>query len=75
MSDVNAQLADPTPEALADGLLMLLRDSELHARKVAAGLVFAKSTDVVTEMKRVESAFYQGLKIPATTVGRAKGAT
>jgi glycosyltransferase involved in cell wall biosynthesis len=58
-----AQLASPTPEALADAVLTLLENETLRARKAAAGLAFAQSTDWVSEIKTIEAAFYRGLNV------------
>jgi len=56
-----AQLADPTPESLAEAVLNLLKNEELCARKSAAGLAFAERTDWISEIKRIEGAFHRGL--------------
>jgi len=61
LTEETAQLADASPAALADAILTLLRDEELRARKSAAGLAFAEKTDWEAEIRRIESAFYQGL--------------
>lgn len=58
------QLADSTPEALADAVLTLLQNDELRAQKTAAGLALAQRTNWLSEIKVIESAFYQGLKTP-----------
>lgn len=65
LSDETAQLASPTPEALADAILALLDNEQLRARKAAAGLALAQSTDWTSEMKTIESAFYRGLDVPS----------
>jgi glycosyltransferase involved in cell wall biosynthesis len=65
LSDDIARLAKPTPEALADGIIALLADERMRARKVAASLAFVKRTDWSLEIKRIESALYRGLNIPA----------
>lgn len=65
LTDEVAQLATPTPEALADAILALLHDDQLRARKIAAGYALAESTDWLSEIKAVESAFYRGLSVPA----------
>jgi O-antigen biosynthesis protein len=64
LTDDTAQLASPTPEALADAILALLCNEQLRAQKAAAGLALAKGTDWISEIKKVESAFYRGLNVP-----------
>ena len=64
-----AQIASPSPEALADSMLALLEDEQLRARKVAAGLSFAESTDWSTEITTIETILYQCLKIPPRSKG------
>jgi glycosyltransferase involved in cell wall biosynthesis len=64
LTDRVAQLADANPSALANAILELLQDEDLHARKVASALSFARSVDLEGEMRKFESALYQGLKIP-----------
>jgi glycosyltransferase involved in cell wall biosynthesis len=59
-----AQLARPTPEALADAVLTLLENEQLRACKAAAGLALAERTDWISEIKSIESAFYRGLNVP-----------
>jgi len=61
LTEETAQLANPTPHSLAEAVLTLLDKEELHARKVAAGLAFAQGTDWLSEIKKIESAFYSGL--------------
>jgi len=56
------QLADSTPEALADAVLALLTDEQLRDRKAAAGLAFAQRADDLSTIKTIESAFYRGLR-------------
>ena len=65
LSDDIARLAKPTPEALAEAIMALLDDNEMRARTVAAGVAFAKRTDWNLEIKKIESALYRGLNIPA----------
>jgi len=64
LNDDIARLAKPTPEVLAEAIIALLEDEEMRARKVAAGLAFAKRTDWNLEIKKIESALYRGLNIP-----------
>jgi len=64
LTNENAQLASPTPEALANAVLTLLDNDQLRTRKAAAGLAFAQQTDWVSEIKRVEMAFCRGLCLP-----------
>lgn len=64
LTDHTAQIADPTPEALADAVLTLLENDELRAQKAAAGLALAQRTSWLTAIKEIEAAFYKGLKIP-----------
>jgi glycosyltransferase involved in cell wall biosynthesis len=65
LTDHIAQLACPTPEALADSVLALLDNEQLRAQKAAAGLAFAESTDWISETKAIESAFCRGLNVPS----------
>ena len=58
-----SQLAQPTPDALAQDVLELLNDNQLRAEKVEKGLSFAQQTDWVREIKEIESAFYDGMKL------------
>jgi glycosyltransferase involved in cell wall biosynthesis len=60
-----AQIAEPTPTALADAILLLLRDEKLRSRKTEAGLRLAESTHWAAEIKAIESAFYRGLNVSA----------
>jgi hypothetical protein len=60
-----AQIAEPTPTALADAILLLLRDENLRSRKTEAGLRLAESTHWAAEIKAIESAFYRGLNVSA----------
>jgi len=63
LTDDVAQLASPTPEALAEAVSAMLGNEPLRAQKAAAGLAFAQRTDWISEVKAVESAFYRGLGI------------
>jgi len=63
LTDDVAQLASPTPEALAEAVSVMLGNEPLRAQKAAAGLAFAQRTDWISEVKAVESAFYRGLGI------------
>ena len=62
LTDEIAQLANSTPESLAEGILRILNNEELRSRKVAAGLAFAQRTDWVSEMRLVEKGLFQGLR-------------
>jgi glycosyltransferase involved in cell wall biosynthesis len=62
LTDEIAQLANPTPESLAEAILRILNNEELHSRKVAAGLAFAERTDWASETRLVELGLFQGLK-------------
>jgi glycosyltransferase involved in cell wall biosynthesis len=66
-----AQLSPATPEALADAILAMLGDERLRTRKVAAALALARSTDWTSEIKRIESALYQGLNIASADTHHA----
>src|ERR1043166_1101883 len=61
LTEEATQLANPTPESLADAVLNLLNNEELWARKSAAGLAFAQRTDWTSEIKRIERALHRGL--------------
>jgi glycosyltransferase involved in cell wall biosynthesis len=61
LTEETTQLANPTPQSLAEAVLTLLDKEELHARKVAAGLAFAQATDWILEIKKIEDALYKGL--------------
>jgi len=62
LTDEIAQLANATPESLAEAILRILNNEELRSRKVAAGLAFAQRTDWVSETRLVEKGIFQGLK-------------
>jgi glycosyltransferase involved in cell wall biosynthesis len=64
LTDQNTQLAEPNPEALANGIIELLGNGQLRAQKVAAGRVLAESTDWISEIRTIESTFYRGLDVP-----------
>lgn len=64
LSGETTQLARPTPHALADAILELLDDERLRMRKARAGFAFSQQTDWAREIRRIESAFYEGLRIP-----------
>lgn len=68
LTDDIAALADSTPQDLANAILALLQDDELRLRKRAAAISFAERCDTVSEMKKIEASFYQGLKIPAAGI-------
>jgi glycosyltransferase involved in cell wall biosynthesis len=68
LTEETTQFAAPTPESLAEATLTLLHDEKLHARKVAAGLAFAQRTDWISEIKKIEIAFYRGLNIPGSSL-------
>jgi O-antigen biosynthesis protein len=59
-----AQLARPTPEALANAVLALLDSDHLRSQKVAAASAFVQKTDWISEIRRVETAFCRGLNLP-----------
>jgi O-antigen biosynthesis protein len=65
LTDDIAQLAGPSPQALATAILALLNNGPLRKHMSAAGLAFAQRTDWASEIRLIESAFYQGLGIPA----------
>ena len=71
LSEQTTQLASPTPEALAEAMLVLLENRQLCAQKVAAGLTFAENTDWNTEIKKIESILYRYLNIPARDIDNA----
>jgi glycosyltransferase involved in cell wall biosynthesis len=68
LTEETTQFAAPTPESLAEATLTLLHDEKLRARKVAAGLAFAQRTDWISEIKKIEIAFYRGLNIPGSNL-------
>jgi len=57
----SAELADPTPEALANAIVSLLTDDRRRACKAAAGLALAQSTSWTSEIRTIESALFRGL--------------
>jgi len=61
LTEETTQLANPTPESLAEAVLNLLNNEDLCARQSAAGLAFAQRTDWTSEIKRIEGAFHRGL--------------
>ncbi|HWE84001.1 MAG TPA: glycosyltransferase family 4 protein [Terracidiphilus sp.] len=61
LSDENCRMADPIPECLADQLVLLLKDDELRAACVEAGLRFAQKADRKREIEKIERAFRAGL--------------
>jgi glycosyltransferase involved in cell wall biosynthesis len=65
LTDDIAQLANPTPETLADAVLTLFDNDQLRARKAEAGLALAQRTDWICEARTIESAFYRGLNVPS----------
>lgn len=66
LKEETTQLAAPTPWALADAILLMLQDENLRARKVEAGLSFAKRTDWISSIKTIESELYRGLNVPTS---------
>jgi len=68
LTDQIAQLADPNPTDLARAILALLEDEALRQRKVAAAMSFAQRSDEHREMRKVEAAFYEGLKNSKSSV-------
>jgi O-antigen biosynthesis protein len=72
LTDETTQLASSTPQSLAEAVLTLLDNEELHSRKVAAGLAFAEQTDWISETRVVEAGFYQGLKIAQSQAARSR---
>lgn len=65
LTNDTTQLAKPTPEDLANAVLLLLDQEEIRASKIAAGLAFAQHTDWTAEIRNIESAFYRGLNMEA----------
>jgi glycosyltransferase involved in cell wall biosynthesis len=63
LTEEAAELANPTPKALAEAVLNLLDNDELRFRKSAAGLEFARRTDWISEIRKIEFAFSRGLNI------------
>jgi glycosyltransferase involved in cell wall biosynthesis len=63
LTDEVCQLARPNPQALAGAILQVLEDEQLRLRKVTAGITFAEQTDWISEIRKIEAAFYRGLNI------------
>jgi glycosyltransferase involved in cell wall biosynthesis len=63
LKEETTQLAAPTPQALADAVILMLQDDDLRARKTAAGLALAEGTSWTASTKTIESALYRGLNI------------
>jgi O-antigen biosynthesis protein len=53
LNDANAMLVDATPAALADGILRVLQDDELHRRLSVSGKEFAQASNWKTEAEKV----------------------
>jgi glycosyltransferase involved in cell wall biosynthesis len=70
LTDEIAQLANSTPESLAEAILGFLNNEELRSRKVAAALAFAERTDWASETRLVEMGLFQGLKTADGSAGR-----
>jgi glycosyltransferase involved in cell wall biosynthesis len=62
-----SQLANADPESLADAVMTLLHNQELRNQKVAAGRALAERTNWSDEIRTIESAFYQGLKVSSSS--------
>ncbi|HXZ27011.1 MAG TPA: glycosyltransferase family 4 protein [Terriglobales bacterium] len=58
-----AQLTPPTPDALAGAVLTLLENDDLRARKAAAGLALAQSTDWMAASRAIEAGLRRGLEL------------
>jgi O-antigen biosynthesis protein len=67
LKEETTQLADPTPQSIAEAVLTLFEDDELLARRFAAGLAFARQTNWTSEIKKVEDALYKQLGVRSTT--------
>jgi len=63
LKEDTTQLAAPTPQALADALLLMVEDDHLRARKAAAGRVFAEGTDWTGSIRTIESELYRALNM------------
>jgi glycosyltransferase involved in cell wall biosynthesis len=61
LTEETTRLTDSTPEALAEAILELLGNDQMRRQKVAAGLALANRTSWASEVRKIESAFYQGL--------------
>ena len=64
LTSETTQLAEPNPETLAAAVLDLLQHNGLRAQKSMAGLAFVQSTHWMTEISKIEAAFYRGLNLP-----------
>jgi O-antigen biosynthesis protein len=64
LKEDTTQLAAPTPQALADALMLMLQDDHLRARKAAAARLFAQGTDWTASIRTIESELYRALNIP-----------
>ncbi len=62
LSDTNAELAEPTPEGLADGLLNVLTNEDRSRQLRENGLAAAKSTSWMDEARKVAQ-FIQDLSV------------
>jgi glycosyltransferase involved in cell wall biosynthesis len=63
LKEDTTQLAAPTPQGLADALMLTLQDDHLRARKAAAGRIFAEGTDWTASIRTIESELYRALNI------------
>jgi O-antigen biosynthesis protein len=63
LSNDNARLADPTPQALSQAIIDLLINDDLREKTRADGLRFAETTDWVREIRVIEEGLYTGLGI------------
>lgn len=64
LTEQTTQLADSSPEALAEAILAALDNDTVRHNKVIAGRGLAETTDWVSEIRTIESAFYSGLRMP-----------
>jgi glycosyltransferase involved in cell wall biosynthesis len=67
LRDDVSQLAPPTPQSLATAILELLKDDDLRLKKVDAARAFAEQTHWESEIRKVETAFYNGLSVGRRT--------